>query len=123
MDPAIQDNATEGADGVVEKSILPESAKPQEAAALTASTPAMKQYLQFKAQYPNYVLFFRMGDFYEMFWEDARLCHKVLGVTLTSRSRGGPEAAEAIPMAGGPFHSVAGYLPKMIAAGDKRGKF
>src|SRR5256714_9561741 len=119
MDPVIQDKATEGADGVVEKSILPESAKPQAAAALTASTPAMKQYLQFKAQYPNYVLFFRMGDFYEMFWEDARLCHKVLGVTLTSRSRGGINGEDAIPMAGVPFHAVESYLRRMIAAGDK----
>ena len=48
----------------------------------------MRQYQQFKAQYPGYVLFFRMGDFYEMFWEDAKLAAKVLGVTLTSRSKG-----------------------------------
>ena len=54
----------------------------------TPLSPAMRQYQQFKAQYPNYVLFFRMGDFYEMFWEDARLCNKVLGVTLTSRQKG-----------------------------------
>src|SRR6266705_1984139 len=74
------------------------------------ATPAMKQYLQFKAQYPTYVLFFRMGDFYEMFWEDAKLCNQVLGVTLTSRSKGGLEGADAIPMAGVPFHSVEGYL-------------
>ena len=49
----------------------------------------MRQYQQFKAQYPGYVLFFRMGDFYEMFWEDAKLAAKVLGVALTSRSKGG----------------------------------
>src|SRR4051812_46966313 len=97
----------------------PPAAAPSSPAKAQATTPAMKQYLQFKAQYPTYVLFFRMGDFYEMFWEDARLCHKVLGVTLTSRSRGGPEAADAIPMAGVPFHSVDGYLRKMIAAGYK----
>ena len=52
-------------------------------------SPAMRQYQQFKAQYPGYVLFFRMGDFYEMFWEDAQVAAKVLGVALTSRSRGG----------------------------------
>src|SRR3954466_12113249 len=98
----------------------PPSAKPAAAAKESAATtPAMKQYLQFKAQYPNYVLFFRMGDFYEMFWEDAKLCHKVLGVTLTSRSKGGMEAADAIPMSGVPFHSVDGYLRRMIAAGYK----
>lgn len=81
--------------------------------------PAMRQYRQFKSQYPDYVLFFRMGDFYEMFWEDARLAARVLGVALTSRSRGGLDAADAIPMAGVPFHAVEGYLRKMIAAGHK----
>ncbi|HEY7088202.1 MAG TPA: hypothetical protein VH518_08950, partial [Tepidisphaeraceae bacterium] len=63
-------------------------------------SPAMRQYQQFKAQHPDYILFFRMGDFYEMFWDDAKLAHKVLGVTLTSRSRGGLDAEDAIPMAG-----------------------
>src|SRR3954452_13836883 len=95
----------------------PPSAKPAAAAKESAATtPAMKQYLQFKAQYPNYVLFFRMGDFYEMFWEDARLCAKVLGVALTSRNKGQPDE---IPMAGVPFHAVEAYLRKMIAAGHK----
>src|SRR5580693_6439446 len=84
-----------------------------------ALTPAMRQYQQFKTQYPDYVLFFRMGDFYEMFWEDARLAAAVLGVALTSRSRGGLGAEDAIPMAGVPFHAVDGYLRKMIAAGHK----
>jgi DNA mismatch repair protein MutS len=82
-------------------------------------SPAMRQYQQFKQQHPGHVLFFRMGDFYEMFWDDARLAAKVLGVTLTSRSRGGVEAADAIPMAGVPYHAVEGYLRKMIAAGHK----
>ncbi len=84
-----------------------------------ALSPAMRQYQQFKEQYPGYVLFFRMGDFYEMFWEDAKLAAKVLGVALTSRSRGGLGADDAIPMAGVPFHAVDGYLRKMIAAGHK----
>ena len=79
----------------------------------------MRQYQQFKEQYPGYVLFFRMGDFYEMFWEDAQLASKTLGVTLTSRSRGGLGADDAIPMAGVPFHAVEGYLRKMIAAGHR----
>jgi DNA mismatch repair protein MutS len=79
----------------------------------------MRQYQQFKAQYPGYVLFFRMGDFYEMFWEDAQVAAKVLGVALTSRSRGGLGAEDAIPMAGVPFHAVDGYLRRMIAAGHK----
>src|SRR5438046_895719 len=82
-------------------------------------SPAMRQYQQFKAQYPGYVLFFRMGDFYEMFWEDAQLAAKTLGVALTSRSKGGLGGEDAIPMAGVPFHSVDGYLRRMIAAGHK----
>jgi len=66
-------------------------------------TPAMRQYVQFKQQYPDYTLFFRMGDFYEMFWDDAKLAHRVLGVTLTTRSKDSPEP---VPMAGVPFHAV-----------------
>jgi DNA mismatch repair protein MutS len=79
-------------------------------------SPAMRQYQQFKAQHPGYVLFFRMGDFYEMFWEDARTAAKTLGVALTSRNKGSPDE---IPMAGVPFHAVESYLRKMIAAGHK----
>src|ERR1700689_5571784 len=79
-------------------------------------SPAMRQYRQFKSQYPGYVLFFRMGDFYEMFWEDAQVAAKTLGLALTSRNKG---SADEIPMAGVPFHSVEGYLRKMIAAGHK----
>src|SRR3954454_17847286 len=79
-------------------------------------SPAMRQYQQFKAQYPNYILFFRMGDFYEMFWEDAKTASKVLGVALTSLNKG---AEDEIPMAGVPFHAVESSLRKMIAAGYK----
>ncbi len=79
-------------------------------------SPAMRQYQRFKNQHPGYVLFFRMGDFYEMFWEDATLAAKTLGVALTSRNKG---AADEIPMAGVPFHAVESYLRKMIAAGHK----
>jgi DNA mismatch repair protein MutS len=100
----------------VSTSTKPIASAPSAAPALS---PAMRQYQQFKEQYPGYVLFFRMGDFYEMFWEDAKLAAKVLGVTLTSRSRGGLEAEDAIPMAGVPFHAVEGYLRKMIVAGHK----
>src|ERR1700733_1208775 len=86
---------------------------------LASLSPAMRQYQQFKQQHPGYVLFFRMGDFYEMFWDDARLAARVLGVALTSRSRGGVDAEDAIPMAGVPFHAVEGYLRRMIAADHK----
>jgi DNA mismatch repair protein MutS len=75
-------------------------------------TPAMRQYQRFKEQHPGCVLFFRMGDFYEMFYEDAVLAHKTLGVTLTQRTEG-------VPMAGVPYHSVEGYLRRMIQAGHR----
>jgi DNA mismatch repair protein MutS len=91
--------------------------KPGPRPADASLSPAMRQYQQFKSQYPDYVLFFRMGDFYEMFWDDARTAARVLGVTLTSRSRGGLDAEDAIPMAGVPFHAVDNYLRRMIAAG------
>src|SRR3989442_15986143 len=92
---------------------------PTPAAPPAPLSPAMRQYQQFKSQYPGYVLFFRMGDFYEMFWEDAQLAAKALGVALTSRSKGGLAGEDAIPMAGVPSHAVEGYLRKMIAAGHK----
>ncbi len=95
------------------------AAKTRDAAHSAGLTPAMRQYRQYKSQYPDYVLFFRMGDFYEMFWEDAQLAAKVLGVALTTRSKGGLAGADAIPMAGVPFHAVESYLRKMIAAGHR----
>src|SRR5688572_29975627 len=93
-----------------------ETSKKPAAVQVSALSPAMRQYQQFKAQYPGYVLFFRMGDFYEMFWEDAKTANKTLGVALTSRNKGAPDE---IPMAGVPFHAVEAYLRKMIAAGHK----
>ncbi len=76
-------------------------------------TPAMRQYQTYKAQYPDAILFFRIGDFYETFYEDARIVARALGVALTSRSKG----ENAVPMAGVPYHAVDGYLQRMIAAG------
>ena len=75
----------------------------------------MKQFHQFKQKYPDCILFFRMGDFYETFYEDAKLCSKVLGLTLTSRNKGD----NPIPLAGVPYHAVEGYLKKMLEAGYK----
>ncbi|MBX2851740.1 MAG: DNA mismatch repair protein MutS [Phycisphaeraceae bacterium] len=85
---------------------LKKPAKPKQ------DTPAMRQYKHFKKQHPGCVLFFRMGDFYEMFYEDAVLAHKAMGITLTQRTEG-------VPMAGVPYHSVEGYLRKMIQAGHR----
>jgi DNA mismatch repair protein MutS len=76
-------------------------------------TPAMKQFHKFKQMHPDCILFFRMGDFYETFYEDAKTCSKVLGLTLTSRSKG----ANPIPLAGVPYHAVDGYIKKMLQAG------
>jgi DNA mismatch repair protein MutS len=78
-------------------------------------TPAMRQYAFFKEKYPDCVLFFRMGDFYETFYEDARICSKVCGLALTSREKG----PNPVPLAGVPYHAVDGYLKKMIKAGHK----
>ncbi len=78
-------------------------------------TPAMKQFHQFKQKYPDCVLFFRMGDFYETFYDDAKLCSRVCGLTLTSRSKG----TNPIPLAGVPYHAVEGYIKKMLQAGYK----
>ncbi|MHC5156429.1 MAG: MutS N-terminal domain-containing protein, partial [Planctomycetota bacterium] len=79
-------------------------------------TPAMKQFHHFKQKYPDAVLFFRMGDFYETFHEDARTVSRVLGLVLTSRSKSG---GNPIPLAGLPYHAVDGYLKKMLQAGYK----
>jgi len=78
-------------------------------------TPAMKQFHHFKSKYPDAILFFRMGDFYETFYEDAETCSRVLGLALTSRNKGD----NPIPLAGVPYHAVDGYLKKMLNAGYK----
>ncbi len=74
----------------------------------------MKQFHHFKEQHPDCILFFRMGDFYETFYDDAKTCSKVLGLTLTSRDKG---SANPIPLAGVPYHAIDGYLKKMLQAG------
>jgi len=79
------------------------------------STPMMKQYMSIKRKNEDALLFFRMGDFYEMFYDDARIAAKVLGITLTSRSKG----EKAVPMAGIPHHAAGSYIPKLIKAGYK----
>lgn len=79
-----------------------------------ALSPMMKQYLEIKEQNPNCLLFFRLGDFYEMFFDDAKLASKELDLVLTSRDCGLPERA---PMCGVPFHSVDSYIAKLVANG------
>jgi DNA mismatch repair protein MutS len=79
-------------------------------------SPAMKQFHHFKQKYADAVLFFRMGDFYETFYEDAHTCSRVLGLTLTSRNK---NSENPVPLAGLPYHAVDGYLKKMLQAGYK----
>ncbi len=82
---------------------------------LSQHTPMMQQYLRIKAQYPDHLLFYRMGDFYELFYEDAEKAAALLDITLTKR---GKSAGEPIPMAGVPYHSVESYLAKLVKAGE-----
>src|SRR4026207_2222288 len=82
---------------------------------VSTATPAMRQYLEAKRQYRDAILFFRMGDFYEMFYEDALVAARALELTLTSRSKdvnGG-----GIPMCGVPFHAVDGYITRLVKRG------
>jgi DNA mismatch repair protein MutS len=83
---------------------------------LETLTPAMQQYYEIKKDYGDAILFFRMGDFYEMFEEDAKIAHKVLGITLTSRNK---NAQNPILLAGIPYHAKEKYLPTLIKAGYK----
>lgn len=77
-------------------------------------TPLMRQYRQVKEKYPDMILLFRMGDFFETFEDDAVTASKVLGITLTKRSNGG---ASDVPLAGFPHHALDNYLPKLVKAG------
>jgi DNA mismatch repair protein MutS len=81
---------------------------------LSGHTPMMQQYLRIKAEYPETLVFYRMGDFYELFFEDAKRAHEWLDITLTTR---GVSAGEPVVMAGVPVHSVDGYLAKLIKLG------
>ena len=78
-------------------------------------TPMRKQYLEIKSEYPDCILMFRMGDFYEMFDEDAEVASRELDITLTARAKG--KTSDKIPMAGVPYHSVDGYIAKLIEKG------
>ena len=78
-------------------------------------TPMMQQYQETKNHHPDEILFFRLGDFYEMFFEDARIASKELGLTLTSRSGN----ADKAPMCGIPYHAAESYINKLIHKGYK----
>ncbi|WP_060510086.1 DNA mismatch repair protein MutS [Pseudomonas sp. NBRC 111124] len=82
---------------------------------LSAHTPMMQQYWKLKNQHPDQLMFYRMGDFYEIFYEDAKKAAKLLDITLTAR---GQSAGQSIPMCGIPFHSLEGYLAKLVKLGE-----
>ncbi|KNA46687.1 DNA mismatch repair protein MutS [Vibrio cholerae MZO-3] len=89
------------------------NASPSES--LSHHTPMMQQYLRLKAENPDILLFYRMGDFYELFYDDAKRASELLDISLTKR---GASAGEPIPMAGVPFHAVEGYLAKLVQMGE-----
>ena len=84
-------------------------------AALETHTPVMQQFLRMKAQYPDSLLFYRMGDFYELFFEDAKRAARLLDITLTAR---GQSAGQPIPMAGAPYHSAENYIARLVRRGE-----
>lgn len=81
----------------------------------SSHTPMMRQYLKLKAENPDILLFYRMGDFYELFYDDAKRASQLLDISLTKR---GASAGEPIPMAGVPYHAVEGYLAKLVQLGE-----
>jgi len=83
---------------------------------IDAATPLMQQYQSIKSRYPHALVLFRLGDFYELFYEDALLASRELQITLTSRNR---EKGQPIPMCGVPYHSADGYIARLIRAGFK----
>src|SRR5688500_6188816 len=81
----------------------------------TQHTPMMQQYLAIKARHSTHLVFYRMGDFYELFFDDAKKAAKLLNLTLTAR---GQSAGHPIPMAGLPYHAVDGYPAKLVKLGE-----
>src|SRR5690554_247551 len=81
----------------------------------SAHTPMMQQYLRIKAEYADTLLFYRMGDFYELFFDDAKRAAQLLDITLTNR---GQSAGQPIPMAGVPYHAAEGYLARLLELGE-----
>src|ERR1700740_3349068 len=92
-----------------------ETLPPAPATNSNGHTPMMQQYLRIKSQHPDALLFYRMGDFYELFYEDARRAAALLDITLTAR---GQSAGAPIPMAGVPFHAVDSYLARLVRKGE-----
>ena len=96
-------------------SSLPPPDSPELTVLLDGHTPMMAQYLRLKAGHPDTLLFYRMGDFYELFYDDARKAHRLLDITLTTR---GQSAGEPVVMAGVPVHAVENYLARLLKLGE-----
>src|SRR4249920_3935360 len=84
-------------------------------AEFAAHTPMMRQYLRAKAEHPDKLLFYRMGDFYELFYEDAQRAARLLDITLTARGQSG---GAPIPMAGVPYHALEQHLVRLLGRGE-----
>src|SRR5919202_1716900 len=87
-----------------------------DAASLATASPVRRQYLEFKRRHPDAILFFRLGDFFETFDDDARLVAEALDITLTGRDLG---RGDRVPMAGIPAHAAEGYIARLIAQGHR----
>ena len=74
----------------------------------------MQQFLRIKAEHPHQMVFYRMGDFYELFFDDAKKASRLLGISLTARGKSG---GQPIPMAGVPYHAAEGYIARLVKAG------
>jgi DNA mismatch repair protein MutS len=83
---------------------------------MSLDTPMIKQYLKIKKRYPDTILFFRLGDFYEMFFEDAQVASKILGIALTSRNK---SEKNSVPLCGVPYHSAESYVARLLQHGHK----
>lgn len=94
---------------------LPQFQLKQNTFMTTSHTPMMQQYLRIKSEYPDMLLLYRMGDFYELFFDDAKRAAQLLDLTLTHR---GQSADKPIPMAGVPYHAVENYLARLIKKGE-----
>ena len=99
----------------MENKNVSESSQRIQKEAVSAHTPMMQQYLRLKAQHPGLLLFYRMGDFYELFFEDAEKAARLLDITLTTR---GQSAGVPIKMAGVPYHAVEQYLARLVRLGE-----
>ncbi len=116
MTPGSGPESGSGAPTASKASKTPKTPKTKPPKSRSKPTPMMAQYLSVKAEHPDALLLFRMGDFYETFFEDAEILSRVTGITLTSRNAGEPDP---IPLAGFPWHSSESHLAKLLAAGQR----